>query len=380
MISRLLFMVLAALSSFNVHAINGYPDTAPPYCQIAVGTRIYFQAPGDGAVRIRAHCVDASYNPGYTTACLAGLYGESVCTSTSRGYYGSVPAGVNPCPAPKVMDPITGICGAPTVCQSTVGQVATQGMIDLGTDENALPPADSCDGACVVSYNGGGVVARQIVNGAYHYFSQGSYTRTSASCTVSDMPSGTATLPPASCDPDTQDQGTINGSFTCLDRSTTKTTTTAPPVTNPDGSTTETTTTTDSATGTDTVTTKTTGADGSVTETTTTQPTPGSPGDSSDFCKENPSDPTCSKDDIPWGTIPEAGVIPTFEVPITTAYEVIGGEGSCPADASVSFMGTALTWSYAPICTFAEMIRPLVLGFAWLSFGFIIVGGLGRAR
>jgi hypothetical protein len=253
-------------------------------------------------------------------------------------------------------------------------------MIDLGTDENVTPPVSACDGTCELSYNGSGVVARQLVGGAYHYFSEGSYTRVATSCTVSDVPSGSATLPPATCDAATQDQGTVNGKFICLNRETNKTTTTAPPVTNPDGSVTETTTSSDSATGKDTITTKTTAADGTVTTSVETKPTPGSPGDSTDFCVANPTDATCTKDDIPWGSIPEEGLIPVHEIPVTTAYSVIGGEGQCPADASVSFLGTGLTWSYAPLCTFAEMIRPLVIAMAWLSFAFIIVGGLGRAK
>lgn len=281
------------------------------------------------------------------------------------------------CPEGFEGNTTTNKCKKISVCAAGAGAVVSSGMYDLGTDENALPPTSTCNGQCVLSYTGSGVVARQVVNGAYHYFSQGSYTQVNQECSTSDALAGSSTLPPASCDSQTQDQGTVNGKFVCLDRATTTTTTTAPPVTNPDGSVTETTTSSDSKTGTDTVTTKTTAPDGTVTTSTTTQPTPGT---STEFCKANPSDPTCRKDDIPWGDIPEAGIIPTHDVPVSTTYTVIGGEGFCPADTSISFLGQSLTWSYGPICTFAEMIRPLVIGLAWLSFGFIIVGGLGRAR
>lgn len=168
----------------------------------------------------------------------------------------------------------------------------------------------------------------------------------------------------------------MNGRFVCLPRETTKTTTESPPVTNPDGSTTQT-TTTDNGDGTQDITVTVTMPDGTKTVTTTTAPAPNS---DNSFCEANPTHDSCRKDDIPWGEIPEAGLIPVHEVETSTAYDVMGGEGQCPADQTVSFLGQSITWSYAPICTFAQAIRPLVIGLSWLSFGLILVGGLGRAK
>lgn len=305
---------------------------------------------------------------------LAYVYNSQYCTAPATSIGGTAPnATCTVCPTGYVE--AGGVCTLPTPCTDNAGQVHSSGYYDLGTNENATPDTTTCDGTCELSYNGGGVVARQVVNGVYHYFSQGSYVVTSSTCSVADAKTASSNLPAASCNPATQDQGTVNGNFVCLDRESNKTTTDAPPVTNPDGSTDQTSTTTDSATGETTTTVTHTAPDGTVTKTTSTKPTV-----PTDFCKNNPNDPTCKKDDIPWGTIPEAGIIPTHDVPVDTAYTVIGGEGVCPADQTISFMGTGLTWSYQPICTFAEMIRPLVIGLAWLSFAFIIVGGLSRAK
>lgn len=311
----------------------------------------------------------------------SGWAAASVCYNhppNGSGQYPRAHSKVGTACEPPLVAGANGVCEEPppvNPCTDSAGQTASSGMYDLGPDGNATPPTTVCDGSCELAYNGSGVVARQLVGGEFHYFSQGSYIRTATECSGTTAPAASSSLPPPSCDPATQDQGTVNGKFVCLNRSNTETKTTPPPVTNPDGSTTETTTTTDSSTGMTTTTATTTATDGTVTSTTTS-----APGTSDPFCVANPTHESCTKDDIPWGTIPGAELIPVHEVAVDTQYDVIGGEGVCPADANVSFMGQALTWSYAPLCTFADMIRPLVIALAWLSFGFIIVGGLGRAK
>lgn len=92
------------------------------------------------------------------------------------------------------------------------------------------------------------------------------------------------------------------------------------------------------------------------------------------FCEENPDAAACAKQ----GEIPTPDIIPTHDVDFSTAWSPVGSGAGCPADVSLSFLGQPLSWSYAPICTMAETIRPLVIGFAWLGFGFIIVGGLRK--
>lgn len=301
------------------------------------------------------------------------LSGPSLEASSQCPTGSTLSGGVCSCTAPLVEN--AGACVEPNNCPDA-GTNHNAGMYDLGASDSATPPTTACVGGCELSYSGSGIVARQLVNGVYHYFAEGSYDHTGQTCSSGGSPpTATPDLPPPDCDSQTQDAGTVNGRFVCLDRTTTTTTTTTAPVTNPDGSTTETTTTTDTKTGEQTTTTTTTAPDGTQTSTTTTSPIPGT---ESTFCQNNPDDPTCKKDDIPWGEIPSMGLIPVHKVEVETAYDVMGGEGMCPADETVDFMGQTLTWSYGPICTFAEAVRPLVIGLAWLSFGLIIVGAFGR--
>lgn len=52
----------------------------------------------------------------------------------------------------------------------------------------------------------------------------------------------------------------------------------------------------------------------------------------------------------------------------------VGGGGSCPPDKVIALHGGTATFSYQPICQLATMINPLVIAFAWLSAGFILIG------
>lgn len=333
----------------NVTACNGATYTEGSYSRYAIG--------GTSPRYLNTYCNYLySGSPRIDSIVLKTAY-ETTTTS---------------CPTGLVLDVATGVCRQPNECDATAGQVVSSGMYDLGTDSNATPPTTTCDGTCELSYTGSGVVARQLVGGEWHYFSEGSYTRTAASCAENTAIAGGDSLPPPSCDPATQDQGTVNGRFVCLERTTTKTTT-SDTVTNPDGSTTTTTVEADTATGEQTTTTTTTQPDGSSTSSTVTEPIPGT---SDPFCVANPTHETCRKDDIPWGDIPGAETLPELGIPVSTSYSVIGGEGSCPADASVSFMGQQLTWSYSPLCTFAQAVRPILIGLAWLGFGFIVLGAV----
>lgn len=370
---RIFFLLTLFLAAWNAHAINGYPDGPRPACWSSAqpNTIFYYWPPGSALLAI------AAFTDGAPRPTPPNWSGPIDCGGTPRTthFYGSNAIG---CVSPAVPD-ASGKCVTPpppSICETTSGQVVSSGLYDLGILDTAKPPNTTCDGACELSYTGSGIVARQTVGGAYHYFSQGSYTRTKTACSTSTALAGVPTIPSPSCNPLTQDQGTVNGKFVCLNRTNQATTTTAKPVTNADGSTSQTTTTVDTTTGNTTTTTNNTAVDGSKTSTTETKPTPGTPGDSTEFCKNNPSDPSCTKDDIPWGTIPEAGIIPTHNVPVTTAYTVVGGEGQCPAPSSIDVFGQLIEWTYQPVCTFAQMIRPLLIGLSWLSFAFIVVGGI----
>lgn len=91
-------------------------------------------------------------------------------------------------------------------------------------------------------------------------------------------------------------------------------------------------------------------------------------------CDKYPTSVGCT--DLGTPASPEP--VPTTELPVNATVTPIGGSGACPSPASLSFLGQPLTWSYQPICDFAGMIRPLVIGFAWLTFGLIVVGAIRK--
>lgn len=103
----------------------------------------------------------------------------------------------------------------------------------------------------------------------------------------------------------------------------------------------------------------------------TVEPVPPSETD----CDKYPNIIGCSE----YGTPSTPDVIPTNQIAVSTGFTPVGGAGSCPADVQLSFMGQMIPWSYSPICDFATMIRPLIIGFAWLSFGFTVISGFRKA-
>jgi hypothetical protein len=54
----------------------------------------------------------------------------------------------------------------------------------------------------------------------------------------------------------------------------------------------------------------------------------------------------------------------------------VGGAGVCPAPMTASFLGQNVSMSFDPLCQFANALRPLVLVLAWLSAGYIFIGGV----
>jgi len=83
-------------------------------------------------------------------------------------------------------------------------------------------------------------------------------------------------------------------------------------------------------------------------------------------CEKHPTTIGCSE----YGTSPAPESLSTLTVPLNPDYSAIGGAGACPASVTVA----GITWSYQPFCDFASAIKPLILGFAWLSFAFIVAG------
>jgi len=102
----------------------------------------------------------------------------------------------------------------------------------------------------------------------------------------------------------------------------------------------------------------------------TGQPVP--PKEETDWCKLNPDASGCK----PLDEVPD---VELEENTITLSISPVAGfgpdTGTCPADRTLfSKGGSPIVWSWGQYCTFAEGIRPLIVGFAWLSALMIVVG------
>lgn len=94
-----------------------------------------------------------------------------------------------------------------------------------------------------------------------------------------------------------------------------------------------------------------------------------------DYCKDNPKSYQCKEYNL--GDV-EAQAVTNKEVQlgITKSTTSFGPEtGSCPAPKTVQVMGINLSMPFTLLCQFAIQIKPLLIGFAWLSsiltfFGF----------
>lgn len=112
--------------------------------------------------------------------------------------------------------------------------------------------------------------------------------------------------------------------------------------------------------------------------------------DGSGYCEENPGSPLCGGDDHcekypntlaclkkgDPGTL-EAKPVTNKNVDVSSITPRSGfgpSTGSCPAGTTINVNGTSITIGFDMICQFADMIRPLVIGFAWLSAAFSFFG------
>lgn len=68
---------------------------------------------------------------------------------------------------------------------------------------------------------------------------------------------------------------------------------------------------------------------------------------------------------------PDTPSLPSHNVDVTIT-PVAMPSGSCPADLTASYLGVPITISWAPLCTFAEGMRPVVLAAAWLLAAYIV--------
>lgn len=194
---------------------------------------------------------------------------------------------------------------------------------------------------------------------------------TGATCSASEMPK---VIPPDSpekkCIDHGQGFGSVNGVVVCVDATTStgkKTDTTK--TTDSAGQTTTSTTTTDTKTvknpdGSTTTITTVTNPDGTKTETTTT--TSGS---------ANGGGNGKGDGDFGWGEPGNEGALTEKEAGVSslTPVEIAGG-ASCPPPVSLPHGWGEIRYDLA--CSLADKVRPIVLAFAWLAAGLIVIGGV----
>jgi len=95
------------------------------------------------------------------------------------------------------------------------------------------------------------------------------------------------------------------------------------------------------------------------------------PVEETDLCKLNPNASGCQPlDDVPDVELPESE--------ITLSISPVSGfgpdSGTCPASSTLfSKGGQPIVWSWQQYCDFASGLRPLIVGFAWLSALMIVI-------
>lgn len=99
----------------------------------------------------------------------------------------------------------------------------------------------------------------------------------------------------------------------------------------------------------------------------------GEPAPTPDLCEKNPDILACQKPNL--GSL-EPKTVTNKDQPLT--IEQSGGFGpstaGCPADRTKTVSFGTVSFPYAPICQFAEGVRPIVVGMAWLLAGFSFFG------
>lgn len=90
-------------------------------------------------------------------------------------------------------------------------------------------------------------------------------------------------------------------------------------------------------------------------------------------CDLNPNASACA----PLGTAPAAPPIPTSSTNVSmTPWSVGPSDGACPAPQSVTVLGNQYSFSYDPLCTLVQKLRPLVLALCALAAAFIVAMGV----
>jgi len=89
-------------------------------------------------------------------------------------------------------------------------------------------------------------------------------------------------------------------------------------------------------------------------------------------CDKYPDSVGCSK----YGTVVAPETLPITAVSISLSPTSLGA-GSCPSSQVLNLQGQPdITLSYQPYCDFAIKVSPLVISFAWLSAGLLVLGSV----
>lgn len=94
-----------------------------------------------------------------------------------------------------------------------------------------------------------------------------------------------------------------------------------------------------------------------------------------DLCEKNPDIIACQKLEMP----EDPGKLPVKEVEFEMTPESgFAGAAACPAPVQATLNGKTYGFSWQPFCNSLDMIKPLLLAFAWLSAAFILLGARGN--
>lgn len=92
-----------------------------------------------------------------------------------------------------------------------------------------------------------------------------------------------------------------------------------------------------------------------------------------DMCVNNPNSVACST----LGSAPSAPTLPASSVQVPmTPWSVGPSSGTCPADKTVNVFGQQLSFSFSPVCKFAQGVQPIVLVLCALAAALIVVAGI----
>ena len=351
-------------------------------------------------------------------ACIANLqafYGANGCinyyisgtqvrcyTGGVSGVTGSFTSQVTSCPSNSTGPVPNCVCNSgyqpnetataciQNTCNNPAGTTYSTGFYNLGTSDTAVMPTTICAGSCLMNFEGtGSAISRTLVGGTFNYYAQGSYGSSGFGCApdTQGAPVAVAGVPPSTCATG-QSVGWINGTPICYTTqgdtpapvtNTTTTTTGYDPQSNP-----TVTETLKTASGDTITTTKTTNPDGSVSTTIVNQGADSS--DKEAFCAANPTSAACdarsecekNPDSIGCmeaGTATDSESLGTQSISLGITPINFGIAPGCPADRQISVWGgVVVPIPPTQLCSFADLIKPLVLAMAWLAAGFIVFG------